>query len=297
MTLPPTDAPVLTVPANSTGSLTASWTAIAVATSYQLQQRKAGGSWSAVHDAAERTKTISGLTAGTYEYRVRGCNSGGCGPFSVTRSTLVTLPPTNPPVWGTIPGSNTSGTYTVSWGSAATATSYELQERINGGSWSTLQNAAERTRELAGKATGSYGYRVRACNLGGCGPYSSVVTVAVQIAQPPAGAPTLEVPGILHEGVPFTATWTAVAGAGTYRLETQFNGGTWYELQNSSARSRDFPGGNGAGIHRYRVRACNASGCGSWSTVRAMEVLGGQTCPIQPCEPEVPLRVREGEQK
>jgi len=76
---------------NSTGSYTVSWTAVDTATRYELQEMAVtyGGSWTTIHDAAERSKYISGQFDGQYDYRVRACNVGGCGPYSATGSVYV----------------------------------------------------------------------------------------------------------------------------------------------------------------------------------------------------------------
>jgi hypothetical protein len=118
-TIPPSSAPNLTAPAsNSTGSYTVSWTSVDEAASYQLQQRKDGGTWSTIHNAAGTSKSVSGLANGSYDYRVRACNTGGCSAFSALKTTVVTLPPSSAPTL-TAPATNNTGSYTVSWTSVS----------------------------------------------------------------------------------------------------------------------------------------------------------------------------------
>ena len=93
VTTAPTGAPTISVPSGvvyypSPGSFTVSWTTVATATSYQLQQRKNSGAWSTVYNSTGTSTTRSGST-GHYEYRATACNVAGCGPWSAIRSVYV----------------------------------------------------------------------------------------------------------------------------------------------------------------------------------------------------------------
>lgn len=290
VTLPPTSVPTVTAPAsNATGGYTVSWSSVAAATKYQLQERLGSGSWSTIHDAAGTSKALSGKATGAWSYRARACNAGGCAGWSAVKSVQVTRAPAAAPAWGAIPVDNTSGSYTLTWGNVSGATRYELGERRGAGSWSVAHDGSARSRAFSGKTTGSYGYRVRACNASGCGPYAATVTVEVVITSPPATAPTLQAPQVVREGEAYTVSWSTVSGTGTYRLEGQLDGGSWYVSQNTGATSRVFPSGSGAGMYRYRVQACNASGCGPYSNVRIVQVTGQPPCSLPPCSVD-PLR-------
>jgi hypothetical protein len=70
--------------------------------------------------------------------------------------------------------------YSVSWSTVATATSYHLEEQFNGGGWYSVYGGGSTEFNVAGRGTGNYGYRVKACNGFGCGPYSSTQTTSVQ---------------------------------------------------------------------------------------------------------------------
>ena len=106
---------------------------MAAATSYQLQERLEAGGWSTVHDAAGTNKAVSGKGSGTWGYRVRGCNSSGCGSWSPVDAVVVTRPPETAPVitdsmkYQRYIGQNIQIRREVSWTPVATATSYELQ--------------------------------------------------------------------------------------------------------------------------------------------------------------------------
>ena len=268
VTLPPANAPTLSVPGSSTGSYTVSWTAVSAATSYTLREQLNGGSWTTVLSSAATSWGTSGKAAGSYGYQVQACNTGGCGPWSATGTVTVTVPPGVPPTLSA-PSSNTTGSYTVSWTGVSGATSYTLHEQMSGGAWTTVANSAATSWVASGKVNGSYGYQVQACNVGGCGPWSAVVTTTV--ALPPGSAPSLSVPASSTTGS-YTVSWGTVSGATSYTLEQDRNGGAWGTPYSGSGTSKSFSGKTDATIG-YRVQACNASGCGPWSGVQTVTVL------------------------
>jgi predicted phage tail protein len=258
-----------------------SWTSVGTATSYELQERTNGGSWGTIQNTSSTSRAISGKGNGVYDYQVRACNVGGCGAYSTIQGVTVLLPPSSAPTL-TAPSSTTVDNYTVSWTTVAAASSYELQERFNGGSWSTIQNTSSTSRAISGKPNGTYGYQVRACNSSGCGSYSAISNVVVSVPQPPATAPSLSGPGLIFEGQPYDMSWSTVSGATTYRLEERLNGGSWLEVHNAAGTIKSFPG-RGQGLYDYRVRACNGAGCGPYSTIVTTAVQS--SCPFPPCDP------------
>jgi predicted phage tail protein len=232
-----------------------------------LQKQTNGGSWSTAYSGSGRSKAESGQGNGRYGYRVRACNAGGCGAWSGTKTVIVTHPPASAPSLS-VPSVDNNGSYKVSWGAVSTATSYTLQERKGSGSWATAYNGASRSKSVSGKADGTYGYRVRACTVGGCGPWSTTKTV--QVARPPASAPSLSAPSSNHSGS-YTVKWGSVSRATSYTLQERKGSGRWSTIYNSSGRSKA-RSGRTDGSYGYRVRACNAGGCGAWSATHTVHV-------------------------
>jgi YD repeat-containing protein len=176
----PTQSPSLTVPAtNNNGNYAVTWTAISGATAYTLQQQINGGAWNTTQSGASTSKSISGEGTGTYSYRAQACNASGCGPWSPATSVAVTLPPGSAPVLTTSIPNPTNGNETIDWTSVATATNYDLQWQMGGGAWSMLASGTSLLSWMQSLAGGTYGFQVRACNSGGCGPWSSVKMVTV----------------------------------------------------------------------------------------------------------------------
>ena len=225
---------------------------MAVATRYELEERTNGGGWTQLHNAASTSKAISGKPAGTYEYRARACNVAGCAAYSAAVATQVIPPPAGVPTL-MVPASSTTGGYTMNWTAVATATAYQLEERVNGGAWTQIHNAAGTSKSFAGKSPGTYEYRVRACNAAGCGGDSAIKAITLTTPATPAGL------FVYQESHACSTGWGDSAGASSYELRspssTVYTGSnTWF--QQTSPRTC---------LMWYEVRACNGVGCSSWS--------------------------------
>ena len=261
--LMPSTAPTLTTPSSSsTGSYTVSWTAVSGALAYNVQKELNGGSWGLVENTGSTSWSAASQPSGTYGYRVQACDSAGCGPWSATGSTTVSIPtaPATAPALS-VPATSTTGSYTVSWGSVSSAGSYTLQQRINGGGWTTVSASAAQSWNASGEASGSYGYQVQACNAVGCGPWSAVGTDTVTLPPIPA-TPSLSVPSTNATGS-YTVSWAGVTNATSYNLQQQVNGGGWVAVSASAATS--WAASNPNGTYGYQVQACGFSGCSGWS--------------------------------
>ncbi|MEY2159389.1 MULTISPECIES: hypothetical protein [unclassified Rhodanobacter] len=267
VTIPPASAPSLSVPASSTnGSYTISWGGVSGATSYTLQEQVNGGGWTTVQANGNTSWSTSGRGNGTYGYHVQACNAGGCGPWGAVASTTVLwVPPV--PASISVPATS-NGPIAISWASSATATSYGLDQSVNGGGWAQVYNGGATSTSISAGASGSYSYRVMACNASGCNGYATSSAVAVTI--PPASAPSLSVPATSNTGS-YTVSWGGVSGATSYTLQEQVNGGGWSTLQSSVAVSWG-ASGKGNGTYGYQAQACNAGGCGPWSGVGSITV-------------------------
>lgn len=253
--------PVISLsPSSITGSYTVGWNGIDGATSYTLQEQLNGGTWSAAYSGSATSDAISGKADGTYGYRVQACNAGSCGSWSGTANVSVLLPPPAPASIS-VPGTS-SGPVAISWAAASTATSYVLQRAVNGGAWSALYTGTATSYSQSETATGSYAYRAQACNSSGCSGYTTSGAVVVTI--PPSTASIVSVPSTSSTGS-YTVSWGGVAGATSYTLQEQVNGGAWSAAYSGSATSKGFSGKTNGAHYGYRVEGCNAGGCGPWS--------------------------------
>lgn len=275
----PTSAPTVSVPAtNNTGAYGVAWNAVSNATSYTLQESVNGGGWSTVQATGATSWATSGRGSATYRYQVQACSSSGCGPVSGGAQTVVTLPPTGVPTLSA-PATNYTGSYSVSWTGVAAATSYELDQQVNGGGWTAVQNAGSTSWGAAGEGSATYGYRVRACNVGGCAAYSGTANTAVTL--PPGSAPAISTPGTNGSGQ-FSISWSGVGGATSYNVIESINGGGWTNIQSGASTSWTSGAGTPTGSYDFEVQACNIAGCGAWSALgRVAETqpiaINGQT--------------------
>lgn len=269
----PSANPTITAPESSaTGTYSISWTSVSKANHYILQERANDDAWHVIQDGSKVTWQAESYTDATYHYRVRACNVTGCGSWSAIASVIVDLPP--PPAQAPslqAPSSNHTGSYSVSWTTESGASYYVLKEKIGSGSWVTRSSSKATSWQVDGYANGSYSYKVQACNVGGCGPWSQAAIVTVTHLAPPASAPTLTLPSSNTTGS-YSITWTSVAHASRYVLQEKINQGSWVTKLDKNA-TRWSTSGQGDGSYSYRARACNDAGCGSWSATRTVTVV------------------------
>ncbi len=139
-------------------------------------------------------------------------------------------PPGAPPLINA-PQSNTSGSYSVSWNaSSGNVTAYELYESPNASfSPQTLSYTGTGiTKPFTGKTTGSYRYRVRACNGGSCSGYiADPDPLNVMIAP---GTPRTY---FQNSQCSWQASWPLVSGATGYTIRA-WNGGIEYSVPQPS---------------------------------------------------------------
>jgi|GEM_PF-540946 len=257
----------LTAPAKSLLSTwTVSWSGgVPRATRYRLEESADSSAWTVVHDAAETSKAISGKGAGTYSYRVAGCNEVGCGPMSSPVSVQRITAPTSAPT-PSAPAVNEDGAYTVSVSGVATATYYVIDESSNNGaSWYQAHNGAGTSAWLTGRNSGiDYLYRSRACNEAGCGPTSGTITVqrAIYGAQFAGwGVFGLAMPGQTQSVTIYmrntgNTTWTEARG---YRLGSQNPGDNYTWGLNRVSMPGDVPPG-GTAAFSFGARAPGSTG-------------------------------------
>lgn len=264
----------ISVPTTSgTGGYTISWgTASGTVTAYKLyESTNSNFSGEAeIYGGTGTSKAVSGQGDGTYYYRVRACNGSLCGGYRTgSNGTVVTLPP-GVPASITVPSSSTTGSFTISWGDAASGsvTEYRLYEATssNFSGQVLVHQGAATSKALSGRTNGTYYYRVRACNGSGCSGYRTGGNSLV-VTLPPGTPPSITVPSSSTTGS-FTISWGTSSGDVTaYKLyesvNSNFSGQTL--VHNGAATSKALSGRDN-GTYYYRVRACNGSACSGYRT-------------------------------
>src|SRR5690606_5302950 len=224
---------ISTPSSDSDGSFTVSWGASSgTVTSYVLEQQKDGGAYTQIYSGTTRSHAVSGLTGGSYRFRVKGCNGANCSSYRTSSTTTVTAP-TGPGVPSSItaPATDSDGAFTVSWGTAAgTVTNYVLEQQKDGGGFTQIYSGTGTSNSVSGLTAGSYVFRVKACNGSSCGDYRTSSGTTVTAATAPGVPSSISAPSSDSDGA-FTVSWGTASGTVTsYMLEQQKDGGSFTQI-------------------------------------------------------------------
>ncbi len=273
------------------------WTALAEATSYDVQ-------WATDSGFTENQFTEEGLafadtgTGGSgpggeagsvlsflppflandvqYFWRVRARNAGGAGPWSEVRSftTIVAAPGVAQPV---SPGNGAEGqsvALTLSFQAAPRAALHDIQLATDQAFTDVVAGAAGHSetgfdvQDLA-PAT-MYFWRVRGTNVGGTGPWSAVQWFETVVAAPAAPAPLAPQNGEEAVPRPVGLSWTPVPGAATFTVQVAVDD-TFLDAEGIisattiSTGTLEVAGLASETTYFWRVRAANAGGESAWS--------------------------------
>jgi hypothetical protein len=237
------------------GRYQVSWGHVSNATYYELVGELSGTLYSGTASSLNRVKSN-----GSYYYKVRACNSSGCGSFSAKKGITVFKLSTPPKPTATL---SNSVDIRVAWNSISGANHYYRQVSINGAAWQNRNKYTATTVLFSNQQVRSYRYRVQACNANSeCSSYSSPSNSISVLAVPAVPKVSAELSG----GNNITVNWNSISGANHYYRQVSINGAAWQNrnkyttitvlLSNQQVRS-----------YRYRVQACNVnSECSSYSS-------------------------------
>ena len=252
---------------SNTGTLSISWNALAGITGYELQRKSNTASWQTVYTGSSTSRQQTGLSSSRYQYRVRAKVGNYSGEYSVSNYAYVLKTPSSI----SVPTSSVkNGSIGISWAAVSTATSYTLQESVNGGGWATIKSQSSRSYTRSGRSNGSYRYKVRACNSAGCSGWRTSANVTV--LHPPQIPSSISVPTSTVKNGSIGISWAAVSTTTSYTLQERVNNSSWSTLTNTGHRSYS-RAGRGNGSYQYQVRACNSSGCSGWRASSSVTVL------------------------
>jgi Common central domain of tyrosinase len=274
---------------NVTGTYTLSWAAASgTVTRYELEERVGTGLWNRIHNDSTSTITLT-RADGHYDYRVRACNSVGCGGYTgITGVTVLRLPG--------VPGSLGPDitvpplAYVISWGpSSGTVARYELHESTNNGAWAIVHDSPARSRTFSNKPMAVYDYRVRACNNSGCSAFTATKRVTV--------APEDNIDGPTASIGCYTLQWGDTAGDQA-QLQERRPGGPWTTVLRSRIRTSVNLCTCLSGTYQYRLRFCIPPEpgfpgfCPPWGQVHSVAVnftghLRRNVSSLDPSGPEI----------
>ena len=189
---PPTPGNLSGPATDDDGDFVLTWSPVSGATYYRLKE----------FNALEETWKVSGTSFaahrfddGNYRFGVAACDASGCSSYTPKISVTVTLAKPRRPFPIVAPTLDDDGTYLVRIGPVALATSYHVQERVDLGTWTTLQNGPSAVVDVRGARPGIHEYRVNACNALGCSGFSPEVRVLVAVG----AAAQIQIEGVVGE--------------------------------------------------------------------------------------------------
>lgn len=187
-------------------------------------------------------------------------------------------PPPSAPTLYAISNADADGTYTVDWSTTANTTSYQLQESVNGGTYSQIYSGSSSAYNVSGRSPASYCYRVRAVNAYGTSSYSASQCTTVN---PPPNTPVITTISNTDGDGDYTVDWNDISIAVSYELQENHNDGTFVTVY-TGANSSYAVTGRTSGSWCYRVKSINATGSSDWSPTQ---------CAIVNLAPNVPVNL------
>ncbi len=192
--------------------------------------------------------------------------------------TFHMTPPPSAPTLYAISNADGDGNYTVDWSTTANTTSYQLQESVNGGTYSQIYSGSSSAYNVSGRSPATYCYRVRAVNAYGTSSYSSSQCTTVN---PPPNTPVITTISNSDGNGDYTVDWNDISIAVSYELQENHNEGTFSTIY-TGTNSNYGVTGRTSGSWCYRVKAINATGSSDWSPTQ---------CAIVNLAPNVPINL------
>ena len=249
-------------------------------TRYEVQYKRTTlSSWRNAGSTTSESKTITGLTNGlSYHVQVQACNAAGCGNWSdpPVRGTPHTTPDEVEDLSIDEEGDRS---LEVEWDEpdddgGSDITRYEVQyKRTTLSSWRNAGSTTSESKTITGLTNGlSYHVQVQACNAAGCGNWSDPPVRGTPHTTPDE----VEDLSIDEEGDrSLEVEWDEPdddGGSDITRYEVQYKRTTasssaWSRPPlSTTSESKTITGLTNGRSYHVQVRACNAAGCGGWSS-------------------------------
>jgi RHS repeat-associated protein len=177
----------------------------------------------------------------------------------------------------TVPSVDYDGTFTISWSGVRTygiITGSGLNQNVGTSGSMTLT-----------RPDGTHTFTLTDCYVTG-GPSGVIYdcdpagTKSIVISTtPPSGVPTISLAGTDSDGS-YTVSWSAVPGATSYKWQERVNGGSWPTSEVTTTATSFSQAGKSSATYGYHVKACNQSGCGSYSAEKSIIVAIAPGVPV-----------------
>ena len=256
--------PDLVTPAVVTNGITVKWKSVDGAEGYRIYRKLEGAqSWSHV-------KTVSGYTTLTwtdtdvlkdykYTYTVRAYNENGNNMGGYRASGITQSFSTNGLSTPTISSiSNGASGVVLKWSAVSGATSYQIDRKLDGGSWSTIGTTSGTTYTDTTASSGTrYIYRIFALK----GSQKSSASGSKEIVF--YGSPQLisaKVVSSTASKATVRITWKAVSGVTKYRVFWRTANSGWKKLADVKGTSYDDPTATVNHTYYFTVRGIDENG-------------------------------------
>ena len=258
--------------ADGDGVYTVTWSDTINAPAFELQQRLYEGDWFTVYNGPGKSQNFN-RGAGVWCYRVRATNNAGTSAWSALQCTTVNL---LAPSINNIENADSDGNFTVSWLEVSGAVGYDLQEKLNSGSWQNVANISGTSKSFTGKAAGTWCFRARGWNENMpsiSGPWSQEKCTTVEASSPLP--PTLQTPTngkIFVEGETIALSWDSSANATGY-YGAVLDGPAPIAFGWQSALEKNLGALTPGYRYSWKVKARNDGGESAYSAIRTFDVV------------------------
>ncbi|WP_129127058.1 S8 family serine peptidase [Geomonas oryzae] len=153
---------------NSTGTVLVSWGSSNVTgVSYVAEYSRNGGTWSLIYSGTASYVYFSAAASGSYVFRVKAVKTGYTdSPYRLSSACRVDLV-CGAPASISVPATNNTGKFPVSWGSSnVSGVTYVLEYSRDGSAWAPIYTGTATYAYFSTSTSGSYSFRVKAVRTG-----------------------------------------------------------------------------------------------------------------------------------
>ncbi|WP_448564856.1 M64 family metallopeptidase [Thalassotalea ganghwensis] len=234
------------------------WSAASNASSYEVQVNESG-SWRTKLTTERTNAALSGFAQGRQvEVRVNAISNCGSNASTAITVQLQSDQQCNLGEPGAITASNiTDRSFTVTWGAAANASSYNVQV-LDDGVWRTQATTSSTSADLSGFEAGS-NVQVRVQAVSDCGETLTSVFTVTLLTDPACDLGTAERLSASNvNSTSFSLTWNAAENAQNYKVQTLENGiwRTKTTTTNTNANLTGFAEGRDVEVRVVAVASC-----------------------------------------
>ena len=268
------DRPTVTTSVANNG-IAVKWEAIEGAESYGVYRKVVGGSWKTLATGVTELKyaDTSAKSGTTYQYTVRACGDGVRSSYTATKQVQFLNRPT------VTASTASTNSVKLQWKAIEGAKEYIVYIKNVDGEWETMDTVTGTSYTAKGLTFGET-YSFSARTVGNVGQSTRSAAVSGQATYP---APDYSVE--LNPGKGIKISWTAIDGAGSYRVYRREVGGTWKTLKTTTSTSYVDTTGTSGMTYEYGVRAFELENAEGIYGVRS----SGKTIVFSVADPSKPM--------